>query len=56
MASAIHYADHLRTYGGIPVDSRIIMGVAIGYPEKEAPLNRFDRQRAGLDAFVKWVG
>ncbi|HEX7503764.1 MAG TPA: nitroreductase [Syntrophales bacterium] len=56
MASAIHYADHLRTHGGIPVDSRIIMGVAMGYPEKEAPLNRFDRQRAGLEAFVKWVG
>jgi nitroreductase len=56
MASAIHYADHLRKHGRIPEDSRIIMGVAMGYPANEAPLNRFDRQRAGLDTFVKWVG
>jgi nitroreductase len=56
MASAVHYADHLRSHGQIPVDSLIIMGVAVGYPEKDAPLNRFERQRAGLEAFVKWVG
>lgn len=56
MASAVHYADHLRKHGRIPVDSRIIMGVAMGYPENEVPLNRFERQRAGLEAFVKWVG
>ncbi len=41
---------------GIPVDRRIIMGAVIGYPEREAPINQFDRQRAGMDAFVKWVG
>jgi len=56
MASAVHYADHLRKHGRIPVDSRIIMGVAMGYPENEVTLNRFERQRAGLEAFVKWVG
>ncbi len=56
MASAVHYADHLRSHGQIPVDSLIIMGVAVGYPENNVPLNRFERQRAGLEAFVKWVG
>jgi nitroreductase len=56
MASAVHYADHLRKYGRIPADRRIIMGVAAGYPDNEVPLNRFERQRAGLEAFVKWVG
>jgi nitroreductase len=56
MASAVHYADLLRRHGGIPEDRRIIMGAAVGYPEHGAPINQFERQRAGLEACVKWVG
>ncbi len=55
MASSVHYADHLRAHGAIPEDRRIIMGAAVGYPDPEAPVNRFERQRAGLEACVKWV-
>ena len=55
MASAVHYADLLRRHGQIPQDRRIVMGVALGYPEAEAPINRFERRRAGMDDFVKWV-
>jgi hypothetical protein len=32
------------------------MGAVIGYPEREAPINQFERQRADMDVFVKWVG
>jgi nitroreductase len=56
MASSVHYADLLRKHGGIPEDRRIIMGAAVGYPERDAPINQFERQRAGLDTCVKWVG
>lgn len=56
MASSVHYADLLRRHGSIPGDRRVIMGAAIGYPETEAPINRFERQRAALTDFVKWVG
>ena len=56
MASSVHYADLLRRHGSIPEDRRIIMGAVIGYPESEAPINQFERQRAGMDVFVKWVG
>jgi nitroreductase len=56
MASSVHYADLLRRHGSIPVDRRVIMGAVIGYPEREAPINQFDRQRTGMDVFVKWVG
>jgi nitroreductase len=55
MASSVHYADLLRRHGSIPEDRRVIMGAAIGYPETEAPINNFERQRAGLKDFVKWV-
>lgn len=56
MASSVHYADHLRRHGGIPESRRIIMGAALGYPETDAPVNRFERRRAGLEEFVTWVG
>jgi nitroreductase len=56
MASSVHYSDLLRRHGAIPVDRRVIMGAVIGYPEREAPINQFERQRAGMDLFVKWVG
>lgn len=56
MASSVHYADLLRRHGSIPGDRRVIMGAAIGYPEREAPLNSFERQRAGVAEFVTWIG
>jgi nitroreductase len=56
MASSVHYADLLRRHGSIPEDRRIIMGAVIGYPEREAPINHFERQRTDVDVFVKWVG
>ena len=55
MASAVHYADLLRRHGQIPEDRRIVIGVALGYPEAEAPVNRFERQRAAVADCVKWV-
>jgi nitroreductase len=56
MASSVHYADHLRRHGQIPEERRIIMGAALGYPETEAPVNRFERQRAAVADFVRWAG
>jgi len=55
MASSVHYADLLRRHGSIPEDRRIIMGAVIGYPASDAPINQFERQRADMDIFVKWV-
>ena len=56
MASSVHYADHLRRHGQIPPDRRIVMGVAIGYPDTEASINRFDRRRAAMAEFARWIG
>ncbi len=56
MASSVHYADLLRRHGSIPADRRVIMGAVIGYPERDAPINQFERQRTDVDAFVKWIG
>jgi nitroreductase len=55
MANSVHYADHLRRHARIPDDRRIIMGAALGYPDLETPLNRFERSRAAVSDFATWV-
>ncbi|HRV42675.1 MAG TPA: nitroreductase [Syntrophales bacterium] len=56
MAAAVGYPDLLREAAGIPDDRRIVMGVALGYPDTEAGVNNFPRPRAPLAELVTWVG
>jgi nitroreductase len=55
MACAIAYPDLLRSLAHIPGDKTIAMGVVLGWPDPEAPVNRFKRSRAALDDFVTWI-
>jgi nitroreductase len=56
MAVAVGYPEILKEILSIPEDRRVIVGIALGYPEPDFPLNRFERKRAELSEFVKWVG
>jgi nitroreductase len=56
MYAAIMYPSILRKIAAIPEDRRIIVGIALGYPDHEFPLNHFERKRADLSEFVTWVG
>jgi len=56
MYAAIMYPAILRKITAIPEDRRIIVGIALGYPNLESPLNHFERKRADLSEFVTWVG
>jgi hypothetical protein len=38
----------------IPETKAVIIGVALGFPDNEAPINQFTRERANLDAFTLW--
>lgn len=55
MAMAVIHPEILRRIAGIPENRRIAVGVAIGYPEADFPLNNFERKRAAVNEFVKWV-
>jgi len=55
MAMAVLYPELLRKTAGIPETSKIIVGIALGYPDADCPVNEFERKRAGVDEFVKWV-
>lgn len=55
MAVAARYPKAIRKIASIPDDKRIIVGIAVGYPDLDSPLNRIDRQRAETGEFVHWV-
>jgi nitroreductase len=45
----------LRKAAAIPDDRRIVAGIALGYPDPDYPLNRFERTRADVREIVRWV-
>jgi len=55
MAVTVSYADLVRDLFSVPDTKTIVMGAILGWPDSEAPVNHFDRQRGSLEEFVKWV-
>jgi nitroreductase len=56
MSMVAYWPEIYREMFHVP-DSRIIaFGIAVGYPDLEAPVNNFPRTREPLDAFVQWHG
>ena len=55
-AQAISYPDVLREILGIPASKLIALGIAIGYPDWDDPINQFRSQREPLDKMSKWYG
>lgn len=55
LAVSVTYSDLLRELFPIPHDQTIAIGAALGYPECDAAVNRFERQRAAVDDYAVWV-
>jgi len=53
-ASVTNYPDVIRELLGIPKTKKLIIGIAMGYPDYEARLNDYRAARIGLDDFVQW--
>ena len=56
MAASVGYPALLRRIGSIPDDRLITMGVAIGYPDLNHPVNQFPRPRMEMAEMIQWVG
>jgi nitroreductase len=54
MAVSVMYADIVRKIIPVPDNKRLVIGTALGYPDLEAPINNFERQR-DLEQVVTWV-
>jgi len=55
-AQAVNYPGVLREALGIPDSKLIVLGIAIGYPDEEDPINSFRSEREPLDSVAKWYG
>ncbi len=55
MAAVVRYPELLRKIASIPEDRRIVVGIALGYPDPDYPLNRFERKRAEAREIIHWV-
>ena len=55
LAASVNYPDLLRSLFPIGADKTIVMGAVLGWPNHNAPVNCFERQRAGLHDTVTWI-
>ncbi|MFC1992561.1 nitroreductase [Chloroflexota bacterium] len=53
-ARVMFYPDVLREVLKIPESKIIVMGIDIGYPDPDAPINNYERPREPLDTFTHW--
>lgn len=55
LAVSALYPEIIRKYTGIPETDRILIGLAVGYPDGDAPINQFRSEREPVETFLRWV-
>jgi len=53
---AVAYPDVLRKVLGIPDSKVIVLGIAVGYPDWDDPVNQLHSEREPLDNVSAWYG
>ncbi|MBU0514528.1 MAG: nitroreductase [Proteobacteria bacterium] len=48
------YADQIFDFLNVPADKVMALGVAVGYPDESAPINRLVTPRALIEEWVRW--
>lgn len=56
LAMSVMYPMLIREIIPIPEMKAVIIGAAMGFPDGEAPINNFERERATLEEFITWTG
>jgi nitroreductase len=51
----IAYEDEIKELLNIPENKNVAIGVALGYPDPDIPINRFKSQRDHLETFIRWI-
>ncbi|NWF92937.1 MAG: nitroreductase [Syntrophaceae bacterium] len=49
------YEEEIKDLLNIPDNKRVVIGLALGHPDWESPINRFKSDREDLDNMVRWV-
>ncbi len=53
-ASIANYPDTVRKFLGIPEAKLLVVGISLGYPDLEAPINTYRSSRISPKDFVRW--
>ncbi len=54
-AGTVHAPDIVRKQFAIPDTKLLVIGAALGWPDKNAPINNFVRKRGEVGEFVRWI-
>lgn len=54
-AFATDYAQDIKKFLGIPETKRLVLGISIGYPDLDSPVNAFKTDRVAIEEFMQWV-
>jgi len=54
-AFATDYAQDVKKFLSIPETKRLVLGISIGYPDMESPVNALRSDRVETDEIVKWI-
>ncbi len=54
-AFATDYAQDIKKFLSIPETKRLVLGISIGYPDMESPVNAFRTDRVETGEIVKWI-
>jgi nitroreductase len=52
--SGVQYPDIIRKHVPIPAEKKILIAIAIGYPDEQAVVNQFRSSREPLEKVVHW--
>lgn len=53
-ASTAYYPDAVRDFLKIPKTKKLLIGIALGYPDYDKPLNAYRSKKKELAEFVSW--
>lgn len=53
-ASLANYPDQVRSFLNIPDHKKLIVGMSLGYPDHDIPINQYISSREDIDAFTRW--
>jgi nitroreductase len=54
-AYATDYAREVKEFLGIPESKRLVLGISLGYPDLDSPVNATRTGRMDLDQLVTWM-
>ena len=54
--SVVYYPEEIRRIARIPDSKKLILGIAIGYPDWDYPANKLRSKREPLEKLLTWCG